>query len=313
MWLATGDTKSGIWSTFVTMQPLPLNALRALAVVAREGGVRPAARALGVSHSAIARHLSELERWLGVAVMSRDTGKREISLTPHGRRLAEAMDDATGRITRIIDAIREQRSPFSVSISTTPSFAARWLLPRLPALERAHPRLEISVVADQRLEEARSFSSDFAIRSGEGQWSSFQARPFMDDTLFPVMSARLWESSGRPRDVAALRKQRLLHDRDPRASWQRWREQHGPAELDVRSGPRFAASDLVLRAAAQGMGVALAYGRLAEDDLAAGSLVRPFGALAIELGTAYWIVSAQDAPLRTAAKTVMAWLIDAAK
>lgn len=312
MWRKGGDTKADIWPNFVTMEPLPFNALRALAVVAREGGLRAAARALGISHSAIGRHLVELERWLGVPVVSRETGKRELSLTSHGRQLAEAMDEATERISRIVDTVREQRSPFSVSISTTPSFATRWLLPRLPALERAHPRLEISVVVDQRLEDARSFVNDFAIRSGAATWPSFRVQPLMDDALFPVASPRLWESGVRPHDVSALRKLRLLHDRDPRASWQRWRERHGPAELDVRSGPRFASSDLVLRAATQGMGVALAYARLVADDLATGSLVRLFEPDSIELGTTYWIVSPEAEPLRTAARTVVSWLVDAA-
>jgi len=291
------------------METLPLNALRALAIVVREGGVRPAARALDISHSAIARQLGELERWLGVQVLTRAAGKRELSVTQHGRQLAEATDRSMEAIANVVAMIRERRSPFSVSISTTPSFAARWLLPRLPALERAHPRLEVSIIVDQRLEDARTFGSDLAIRSGEGAWPSFDAQPFMDDALYPVMSPRLWESSGKPRDLAALRKLRLLHDRDPRASWQRWRERHGPADLDVRSGPRFASSDLLLRAAAQGMGVALAFGRLAADDLASGLLVRPFEERGVALGITYWIATPQGAPLRSAAKTIVTWLM----
>jgi LysR family glycine cleavage system transcriptional activator len=294
------------------MDAMPLNALRALAVVVREGGVRAAARSLGISHSAVGRHLSELQRWLGVPILTRETGKRELAVTPHGRQLAEAMDRATDTLESVIASIRERRSPYSVSISTTPSFAARWLLPRLPALERAYPRLEVSVVVDQRLEEASTFGSDFAIRSGAGAWPSFDTQPFMDDALFPVMSPRLWESSGRPRDVAALRTLRLLHDRDPRASWQRWRERFGPMDLDVRSGARFASSDLVLRAAAQGMGIALGHARLVADDLASGVLMRPFAALEIALGPSYWIATPEGAVMRPAAKTVVAWFMQQA-
>jgi LysR family glycine cleavage system transcriptional activator len=307
-----GDTKVCFWSNFVTMEMLPLNSLRALAVVVREGGVRPAARALGISHSAVGRHLGELERWLGVQVMARESGKRELGVTLHGRQLAEAMDTAVDSIKNVVATIREKRSPFSVAISTTPSFAARWLLPRLPLLERAHPRLEVSVIVDQRLEDANHFPSDFAIRSGAGAWPSFDVQPFMDDVLVPVMSPRFWETSGKPRDVAALRGLRLLHDRDPRASWQRWRERHGPADLDVRSGPRFASADLVVRAAAQGMGVALAYARLVSDDVAAGSLVRPFGSLDVPLGVTYWIAVPKHASMRSATKTVITWLREAA-
>src|SRR5258708_37326435 len=81
---------------------------------------------------------------------------------------------------------------------------------------------------------------------------------------------------------------RLLHDRDPHASWEAWRRAYGPPALDVRRGPRFTSSDLVLRAAAQGQGVALARHRLAQDDLATGALLRPVAGRSVDLGPAYW-------------------------
>jgi LysR family glycine cleavage system transcriptional activator len=122
------------------------------------------------------------------------------------------------------------------------------------------------------------------------------------------MSPSLWRKAGRPRNPGELRGLHLLHDRDPHASWDIWRRQHGPKSLDTKRGPRFTSSDLVLRAAAQGQGVALARHRLAADDIAAGVLVRPWGSLQIELGSAYWLVF----PLRTnpsaAAKIVAEWL-----
>jgi len=290
------------------MDKLPLNALRALAAVVGHGGLRPAARELGISHSALSRHLAQLEHWLGVPVTLRKPGQRDIVATPQGERLAEATSNALADIGRVVAAVRERRSPFSITISTTPSFAARWLLPRLPSLERAHPRLEISVMVDQRIEDPKNFAGDFAIRTGSGSWPGIEARPLMSDALYPVMSPRLWEASGKPRDIASLKRLRLLHDRDARSTWQLWREKHGPADLDVRAGSRFASSDLVLRAATQGMGVALAHHRLVEDDLESGVLMRPFGALEIPLGPTYWIAAPGGTALRAATKTVIAWL-----
>jgi LysR family glycine cleavage system transcriptional activator len=101
---------------------------------------------------------------------------------------------------------------------------------------------------------------------------------------------------------------RLLHDRDPNTSWQLWRQKYGPAALDVRRGPRFASSDLLLRAAAQGLGVALARDRLAQEELASGALVRPFETRAIDLGVAYWIVRPRGSAPREAVKILVAWL-----
>ena len=296
------------WSNIRTMRTLPLNALRAFALAVEKGGVRAAARELAVSHSAVSRHLAELERWLGIPLVERDRGPRVFAVTPQGQRLARTTLTALYDIRRAADALREQRSRYAVTISTTPSFAARWLLPRLPALERAYPRLEVSVLVDQRLDDPQNSPSDLAIRMGRGPWPGVAAEPLMDDVLYPVMSPARWKDLGRPRELADLRRLRLLHDRDPGASWQLWREEHGPPELDVRRGARFTSSDLVLRAAAQGLGVALARHRLVLADLAAGTLIRPFGSHAIALDRAYWIVTPHGAATRDAVKVVSAWL-----
>ena len=289
------------------MERLPFNALRAFALVLERGGVRAAARELGISHSAISRHLRELESSLGVSLLERrDRGG--LRPTIQGEQLAQTARHALHAMQQAVDSLREQRSSYSVSVSTTPSFASRWLLPRLAALERAYPRLEISVVVDQRLDEPGSFPSDIAIRTGKGPWPGLAGEALMDERLYPVMSPGLWRQSGRPTDPAQLRGMRLLHDRDPNTSWQLWRQQFGPAALDVRRGPRLASSDLVLRAAAQGLGVALARDRLTEDEIAAGTLLRPFGVRTVNLGVAYWIIRPRDSAPREAVRMFTSWL-----
>jgi LysR family glycine cleavage system transcriptional activator len=130
----------------------------------------------------------------------------------------------------------------------------------------------------------------------------------MDDAVYPVMSRPFWSKAGRPRRAEDLVGLRLLHDRDPHASWEVWRRTHGPKSLDVRKGSRFASSDLVLRAALQGQGVALARHRLAMDDVASGLLVRPLAELAVELGPAYWLVLPKRSQPRPALSSVIAWL-----
>src|SRR4029453_11708475 len=167
---------------------------------------------------------------------------------------------------------------------------ARWLLQRLPQLEKALPRIEVSVVVDQRLTDLRAEEVDLAIRIGDGKWREVRCEPLMEDSLSPHKSPPYVKPPGRPDNPARLTRLRLLHDRDPQASWELWRAAHGPKSLDVRSGPRFASSDLVLRAAMQGQGVALARHQLAVDDVASGALLRPFAELSIEMGPSYWIV-----------------------
>ncbi|HZF24664.1 MAG TPA: LysR substrate-binding domain-containing protein [Steroidobacteraceae bacterium] len=290
------------------MRDLPLHALRAFAAVYSHGGVRAAARELGIAHSSVSRHLSELSAWLGVAVAEPGRGKRGLILTAQGELLAKATLQGLQEITRVASTVREARSGRSVTIAAAPSFAARWLLPRIPELESALPRIEVSVVVDQRLTDLNSGEVDFAIRIGEGKWREVHCEPLMADSLYPVMSAAYWQRSGRPDTPARLARLRLLHDRDPQASWESWRAAHGPKALDVRSGPRFASSDLVLRAAMQGQGVALARHQLAREDVASGALVRPLGKLSVNLGPSYWIVLADKLRNREAALAVVAWL-----
>jgi LysR family glycine cleavage system transcriptional activator len=290
------------------MKSLPLNALQAFALAVGKGGVRAAARELSVSHSAVSRHLNELERRLGVALYERGGAPHKFIVTPQGQTLAASVLSALNDVRTAVDAVTEQKSRHAVTVSTAPSFAARWLLPRLPALERAYPHLQTSILVDQRLDDLRTSEADVAIRMGRGSWPDVTAMPFMDDTLYPVMSPDAWKKAGRPSKLVDACQQRLLHDRDPDASWSLWRERHGPPNLDVRKGARFSSSDLVLRAAAQGLGLALARHRLAANDVEAGLLVRPFGPRSVVIENAYWIVTRPDRAARPAAETFIGWL-----
>jgi LysR family glycine cleavage system transcriptional activator len=292
------------------MVDLPLNALRAYALVFAQGGVRAAARELRIAHSSVSRHLSELERWLGAPVIEKHPGGRRggLRFTPQGETLGKVLLGAFRDIARAAATVREARSPSSVSLSAAPSFASRWLLPRLPQLEAAHPKIELSIVVEQKLTDMEAGVVDLAIRMGSGPWPDVQAQPLMDETVYPVMSPAYWQQTGWPDQPADLNRLRLLHDRDPQTAWEAWREAFGPEALDVRSGPRFASADLLLRAAAQGQGVALARHRLAADDLESNHLIRPFGDLQLELGSAYWIVRAPHGLPKPATRAVIEWL-----
>jgi LysR family glycine cleavage system transcriptional activator len=306
------DHAQPLWSNIETMKDLPLNALRVFALACTQGGVRAAGRELGIAHSSVSRHLAELEAWLGVPLArEKAAGRRGWTPTPQGEALGKAVLAGLLDIEAATRAIRETRSPFAVTISAAPSFAARWLLPRLPALERAYPRIELSVLVNQHAEDLRAGGIDLAVRMGAGPWPGVHGEALMDDALYPVMSPGLWEKAGHPSRPQALSSMRLLHDRDPHAGWERWRGRFGPASLNLQRGPRFASSDLLLRAAAQGQGVALARHRLAVEDVAAGLLVRPFGDREVRIENAYWIVCPERAP-RHAVAAVIAWLKDEA-
>src|SRR5947207_14436600 len=121
------------------MNQLPLNAMRAFALTIERDGVRAAARELHVSHSAVSRHLRELERWLGVALFERGAGREAFRVTPQGRQLATTVLSALRDIGSDAEAVRGRRSRHAVTDPFATSVARRWLLPRLPAFERRFP------------------------------------------------------------------------------------------------------------------------------------------------------------------------------
>ena len=291
------------------MRDLPLNALRAFAAVHAHGGIRPAARELGLAHSSVSRYVAELERWFGIALTERGPGGRYgKSLTAAGQSLGRVVHASLEDIARAATALRERRSPNSVTLSTVASVASRWLLPRLGRLQRKHPHIELSIVVKQELDDFASRAIDMSIRMGRGPWPDVRCEALMDDALYPVMSTSLWQRTRRPARPQDLRGLRLIHDRDPNTSWAAWRNLYGPKSLDIRSGVRYASSDLALRGAALGHGVALARHQLAGDDIKAGTLVRPFGDLSVPLPKAYWIVVPSFSWERTAVKSIMQWL-----
>lgn len=287
---------------------LPIRALQAFARIYECGGIRAAARELGIAHSSLSRYLHELTHWLGVRLIAETRGRGRLQFTAQGEALGQATLAAMRSLERASLSIREARYSRSVTIETTPSFAARWLLPRLAGFEAANRRVEISVVADQKINDPDGTHIDLALRMGRGPWSGVACEPLMQDALYPVMTPQLWRQSGRPNRTRDLARLRLLHDRDPSSSWELWRSALGPPTLDVRKGPRFTSSDLVLRAAAQSQGVALARDRLVREDIRAGVLMRPLGSAQLDLGVSHWIVLPAHRRPRAAVSAVTTWL-----
>ncbi|MDG4647902.1 LysR substrate-binding domain-containing protein [Roseibacterium sp. SDUM158017] len=291
------------------MRDLPLTSLRALAAVHREGGVRAGARSLGVTHSTVSRQIRELERIYGVALVAPEG--RGLVLTPEGASLADTASRAIGDLETAALRLRERRGRNTVTIATTASVAVRWLLPRLPLFHDAHPGIEVSILTEQRFVDPDGERVDLVVRQSREPRTTLAAEPLMDDTIFPVIAATHPDAT---RGLDRLPKgAALLHDRDPDTTWARWLEQYPAPDVDPALGPRFTSSDLVIRAAAAGLGYALARDRLVGEDVAAGLVTRPFGARSIPLGTAYWLIRA-DRPSASARSLdrVTEWIIEEA-
>ncbi|WP_299610376.1 LysR substrate-binding domain-containing protein [uncultured Tateyamaria sp.] len=291
------------------MRDLPLTLLRALAAVYEAGGIRPAGRLLGIQHSAVSRALRDLEAWLEVPLFETRDGQRALVFSTEGAALGKAALAGMKELETAVLKTREGTSANSVTIATTPSFAMRWLLPRLPRLTETHPKIEVSILVDQARKSPIATGADFNIRMGAQPSPDLNPIPLMDEQVFPVIAPRLWEDHGAPSAIGDLLNLPLLHDRDPSTSWGTWCKTFGPERLNVRQGLRLTSSDLILRAAEQGQGVALARARLAEESLTNGSLMRPFGQPKLDLGVNYWIIPNPETKRRRVVRSVTDWLL----
>lgn len=281
--------------------------MRAFAAVYSSGGVRAAAKKLGVSHSAVSRHLKELQASIGAPLFMERTSRQRLEYTSQGHVLGKVAVAAFESLHQSILSIEEARRRNAVIISTTASVAVRWLIPRLAKFQQAHRSIEVSVLTEQAASDPQSQGADFALRMGHGPWPDVVSEPIMDDALYPVVHPKLFESlPKRKRETFASFA--LIHDRDPEASWGVWFQKYPDPSVDLRRGLRFTSSDLVLRAAAQKLGIALARDRLVVEDIQSGTLMRPFGNDAIAIPDAYWIVTSKGVIPNSAVSSVISWL-----
>lgn len=290
----------------------PLNGLRAFEVAARHLSFTRAAEELHVTPAAVGQQVRALERFLGIDLFERM--HRNLRLTDAGRNCLPELQAGFRKLGDAVDRMRAAQSGGTLVVSVEPDFAARWLVRRLDRFNSSHPDVDVRLDATLRLVDMAREEVDVAVRYGAGTWPGLHAEPLFDDEMFPVCSPCLLEGQHplrRPQDLAH---HTLLHEywgeQDDDAGWRNWLRAAAVDGVDPERGPRFAQHSLMLEAAAQGHGVALASGILAADDLASGRLVCPFGAAGRTApGFAYYLVWNELRRERPAALAFRQWLL----
>ena len=249
-----------------------MQALRAFEAAARERSLTKAAEALHVTHGAISHQIKALEEDLGVRLVER--AGRGIRLTDEGERFAVRVRAAFGELASAVQEMTERANPRRLRVSSTPSFAARWLLPRIGRFVNAHPNLDLDIHAGNALVDFNRDDVDVAVRYGFGQWSGVMSEFLADDAFFPVCSPRI--AGGVPRRVEDLASHTLLRAEDE--YWQPWFRAVGLDWPEPDRGTTFNDSSHLMQAAVDGQGIALARRSLLGNDLRNGLLVRPFPA-----------------------------------
>ncbi len=286
----------------------PLNALRAFEAVARHLSITGAAEELGVTPGAVSQSVKALEDYLGRPLLER---------TPRGLVLTEAAAAALPSLSEgfdlLLDGSRRLAGPERggrLTISVAPSFAAKWLAPRLPDFSEAHPEMDVQVQASMGLANFESEGVDLAVRYGAGRWPGLETKLLMREEVTPVCAQKLAEELTSPAD---LTKFTLIHDDSSLADescpdWPMWLKAAGVTNIDATRGPRFNQSNLALEAAMSGRGVVLAKRALAQADLDAGRLAAPF-AMRTPIDFAYYLVYPPGRARSRPARAFINWLI----
>jgi len=274
-----------------------LNALRAFWAAARHKSFAAAAEELFVTASAVSLQIRQLEEELDFKLFERTP--KGLVLTAEGSRLLPGINQAFEHLKGTIAAI-DDAAPgrASLSISVAPSFATKWLMPRLGAFLQRHPGVDVDVKANIELTDFAKDDVDLAIRYGGGSYPGLTVELLLEDSMFPVCSPEVLMRYGQRDPLRVFNEAPLLHDassdRDPAVpSWKMWLKAAGMEQVDWRKGPRFNQTALSLDAAIGGLGIALAPALLVEGDLAAGRLVR-LARDELKGGFAYYLVHPAD-------------------
>ena len=287
----------------------PLNALRAFEAAARHLNFSRAADELSVTPGAVSQQIQNLEDYVGAPLFKR---------TPKGLLLTDAAQTALPALREAFDRLAEAASMLTAAVdgrrltlTAAPSFAAKWLVPRLGRFEQAHPQVDVWLSAGIDLVDLAAGEVDVAIRYGAGRYPGLEVTRLISETVIPVASPGLLETTplAEPGDLIH---HTLLHDGSPEPDdscpdWAMWLAARGVKTVDGARGPRFNQSSLVIEAAVNGRGVALAKRTLAQADLEAGRLVAPMQ-IATAVDFAYYLVHPKAKGRLPQVKAFIAWI-----
>ena len=287
----------------------PLNALRAFEAAARHMNFTRAAEELSVTPGAVSQQIQNLEAFVGAALFKRSA--KGLLLTDAAQTALPALREAFDRLQEAAELLTAALDGRRVTVSAAPSFAAKWLVPRLGRFETLHPEVDVWLSAGMDLVDFSSGEVDVAIRYGSGRYPGLEVVRLMSETVIPVASPGLLTE--RPlATLTDLAGHTLLHDGSPDADdscpdWSMWLTARGVKDIDGTRGPRFNQSSLVIEAAMNGRGVALAKRALAQADIDAGRLIAPLD-IATAVDFAYFVVHPKPKGRLTQVRAFVTWL-----
>jgi LysR family transcriptional regulator, glycine cleavage system transcriptional activator len=259
-----------------------LNGIKAFEATARTGSFAGAGLELNVSAAAVSRMVHLLEERLGVALFERKANR--LAMTSAGRAYQSGLTPIFDALASLTAQVTAPSSIRVLTIGVGPTFAMRWLIPRLADFRQAEPDIEVRITTGGA---AAPFGDDWScgIKLGDGEWPGLVAEPLFAADLLPVCAPRLAVPLKRPGDLRGPSLLRVAHASE---DWPLWLKAAGVARVSAR-GPEFQFYGQALQAAVDGLGVAMGIRPYIDDDLAAGRLVAPF-ALTVPMGMRWYLV-----------------------
>ncbi len=291
-----------------------LDLLEGFEAAARHLSFTKAGEELFLTQSAVSRQIKELEDQLGVPLFHRR--HRALVLTEAGQQFYAATAQVLTTMRTATSRLKVQSGRKPLSLTTTNSFAALWLVPRLAGFTRAHPGVDVRIMAETKVQDLERDGLDVAIRHGPASLAGPHAVRLFGERVFPVCSPKLLKRIPL-REPSDLKNHVLLQYDDPDGRhpwlhWKSWLEVAGVADLRPAGTLSFSGFEQIIPAAAAGHGVALGRSPLVKDLLASNELVAPFKTSA-DPARAYFIVTSKAAAGRPEVAGFIDWLKDEAR
>jgi DNA-binding transcriptional LysR family regulator len=280
--------------------PIPLNAIRAIEIVARRGALGPAAEELGVTPGAVSQHLRRAEERLGIELFER---------TPQGLRPTEALRAVLPQLSAGFNALAEGVANLRgadehvLTLTVGSVFASRWLIWRIAKFNRLHPEIETRLVVTGNMIDLQHSDIDCGIRFGAGNWPGLVAELVGGDRYSPVVAPPLAARLRQPEDLRHLP---LIRDTASMLPWEPWFALAGIAPIEL-SGPRYDDPALAFDAAISEQGVLMAIDLMSADAVSDGRLVRPFP-ISVEGKLGYHFIVAEGRRMPKKVRLFRDWL-----
>ncbi|MBL4837192.1 MAG: transcriptional regulator GcvA [Kordiimonadaceae bacterium] len=289
---------------------LPLNALRAFDAAARHMSFKLAADDLSVTPAAISQQIRSLEDFLGVELFRRTN--RSLVLTETAQLSLAPLKQAFEHMEESVDILTDAKSSNVLKLSVSPSFASKWLVPRIAGFYARRPNAVVKIEATLNVTDFKIEDTDIAIRYGNGNYANHYSEELLRETIIPVCSPTLMKEGKTCKTACEVLQHILIHDDsfiedDSAPNWSMWLKAAGVQQPDGVAALHFNNNALAIEAAVAGRGVALARSVIAADDIKAGRLVTPFGQ-AVPVDFAHYIVCPEEKLKNEQVQDFIDWL-----